>query len=89
MLLLPWVLYGCSELGRQNGELQCRNVSHRLKTETQERKSAAENLKYIDNDNGSCYGCTFCLSGRWWGIGKARRLQKHIWLLTGEIVDLL
>lgn len=70
-----------------------RNVSQTEERDTIETKgpgkSAAENLKDTHNDNGSRYGCTDCLRGRWWGVGKAQRLQKHMRLLTGETLDLL
>lgn len=50
------------------------------------RKSAAEIVK--DTDNGSCYGCTSCLSVDGSGVGKKKKI-KHISLLTGETADLL
>lgn len=57
-------------------------------TKETKEKSAAEILK--DVDNGSRYGCTSCLSvGGGDENKKGQKQQKHSWLLTGEIVDLL
>lgn len=53
------------------------------------RKKCSWGSQGQDNDNGSRYGCTVCLRGRWWGAGKVQRLQKHMRLLTGETLDLL